>query len=171
MRAACAGSTIYWFDNYVDEGETAATTYINPSNRPYIKLTGVGFEPRFHPHASGQFKCEFAVKGKKDAVSTASIKSGVDSAGSYYHVECQVPAYNKGTVVTMKLFEHDGTEIPFRGGDGCDSYEVQPLCVRIARCPVRTCDSCAAHASWRACTPCVLCAPDHGTRMGACAAS
>lgn len=126
-QAAASGSKIYWFDNHVDAGETAAKTYVNPSSRPYIKLTGVGFEPRFHPHASGQFECEFAIKGKKDAVSTATIKSEVDSAGSYYHVECQVPAYNKGTVVTMKLFELDGAEIPFRGGKGGDSYEVQPL--------------------------------------------
>ena len=146
------GAKTFWYDNHVDEGETPATTYINPSSRPYVKLTGVGFEPRFHPDANGQLKCEFAVKGKRDKdVSPGTIKSKVSSAGSYYHVECQVPAFPKGTVVTMKLFEHDGTEIPFRGGNGCDSYEVQPLCVRIARRPVRTCRSCAAHASWCAC--------------------
>jgi len=126
------GSKIFWYDNHVDEGEEPATTYVNPGNRPYIKLTGVGFEPRFHPDANGQFKCEFTVKGKKDKdVSPGTIKSKVSSAGSYYHVECQVPAFTKGTKVTMKLFEHDGTEIPFRGGDGCNGYEVQPLSVSV----------------------------------------
>ena len=117
---------VYWFDNHADPGEDESATYVNPGARPFIKLTGVGFESRYHPDARGQLKCEFIVTGKKNIVSVGSIVAKVNDAGAYYSVECQVPAYEKGVSAEMKLYEHDGTLIPFKGAPGCNKLSVEP---------------------------------------------
>lgn len=118
---------VYWYDNYVDEGEDASNTYVNPDSRPFIKLAGLGFKSRYHPDASGQLKCKFIAAGKKDVMSIASMRTRVSSAGSFYHVECRVPPYPKGTSAEIKLYEHDGTLIPFKGAAGCNKFTVTPL--------------------------------------------
>lgn len=76
LHLACTDAA-YWYDNHVEDGEDPGTTYVNPGSRPYLKLTGVGLQTRYHPDANGQLKCAFIVKGKKDLQSAGSIKAKV----------------------------------------------------------------------------------------------
>ena len=44
---------------FVDQAEVAGTTTVGPSTPETLNIVGVGFDERFNPEATNQFKCEF----------------------------------------------------------------------------------------------------------------
>ena len=115
-EAKAAADPVYWLDNRVDtdEAEERGKTFVAPGQSTTLKLTGVGFEPRFHPLSGGQLACGFAPKDSKlkKATSHGDIRAEAIAGKVYYHVECPTPSYPLGAVVTVTLAEHDGKAIP-----------------------------------------------------------
>lgn len=127
-EAKAAADPVYWLDNRVDtdEAEERGKTFVAPGQSTTLKITGVGFEPRFHPLSGGQLACGFAPKDSKmkKATSHGDIRAEAIAGKVYYHVECLTPSYPLGAVVTVTLAEHDGKAIPFIGCPTCNKYEV-----------------------------------------------
>lgn len=127
-EAQAAADPVYWLDNNVetDEAEERGKTFVSPGQSTMLKLTGVGFEPRFHPKSGGQLACGFAPKDSKmkKATTTGDIRADAIAGKVYYHVECPTPSYPLGAVVTVTLAEHNGKAIPFIGCPTCNKYEV-----------------------------------------------
>ena len=127
--SAASADPVYWFDNNVAENEAEGKTYVTPGQSVKLKITGVGFEPRYHPNANGQIACKFTPKDKKlkAGSSMGSIVAMATNGKVYFHVDCPTPAYPKGATITVEIAEHNGKAIPFIGCPTCNTYLVDAI--------------------------------------------
>ena len=152
-QAAAASDPVYWTDNHVGDGEEVGKTYVTPGQSVQLKLSGVGFKPRYHPNANSQMACKFTPKDKKlkTADGVGSIVAHAQNGNVYYHVECPTPAYPKGAIITVSLSEHAGKAIPFIGCPTCNTYLVDAVhesTKMVGNYPKHPRTPCSASGAW-----------------------